>query len=289
MIFESREVNGRVRRRPLIIIIIAAVLLIILALVTATNKNPSIAENVVGTIITPIQSVASSVSNAVVSFVRGIFNTTDLDIENEQLKERIAQLEEYETQLTEVQAENERLKNLLDFVESNPEMQTISGRIVGKSPGIWVDVVLVSAGRNAGVEVDMPVISGNNLVGKVVEVGATWCKVKAIIDTDMSVSVIVQRTRDNGILKGALSTTGEDDLCDLYYLPYNTDITPGDLVITSGLGGIYPAGLVVGEISEVSRQQDSQQRSAVVTPEVDFNHLEDVTIITGFPETEEVG
>jgi rod shape-determining protein MreC len=72
-------------------------------------------------------------------------------------------------------------------------------------------------------------------------------------------------------------------------LPYNTDITPGDLVITSGLGGIYPAGLVVGEISEVSRPQDSQQRSAVVTPEVDFNHLEDVTIITGFPETEEVG
>ena len=127
----------------------------------------------------------------------------------------------------------------------------------------------------------MPVVNAYGLVGKVTDVGATWCKVTSIIDGSMNVSVMVERTRDNGIVKGSLAVGSDGYNLELSYLPSGSDLVPGDKIVTSGLGGgSYPKAISVGIVTEVIRRtDDSEMRNAIVEPSVDFLHLEEVMVL----------
>ena len=153
--------------------------------------------------------------------------------------------------------------------------------MTARSTGVWFRSFTINAGRNRGIDVDMPVINANGLVGIVSEVGATWSKVTAIIDSDMSIPIMVERTRDGCMLRGVLDTASAVQKMELYYLPSDrTDLIPGDVVLTSGIGGVYPKGIRVGAVSEVMTSSGSGV-NAIVTPAVDFLHLEEVMVITG--------
>lgn len=126
----------------------------------------------------------------------------------------------------------------------------------------------------------MPVICADGLVGRVTEVGATWSKVTAMIDAETSVPVMVERTRDNCMVRGVLNTVDSEAGMELYYLPRDrTDLVPGDTVITSGIGGIYPKGIKIGSVREVLTSDG--EANAIISPSVDFVHIEEVFIITG--------
>jgi rod shape-determining protein MreC len=120
--------------------------------------------------------------------------------------------------------------------------QYVTGTVIGRSQGIWFDTFTISVGRSQGVEKNMPVVNANGLVGRVSEVGATWCKVIALVDSSTNVSVMVERTRDNGMVRGLLEAGTATDSLELYYLPSDSDLTPGDKIVTSGIGGLYPKG-----------------------------------------------
>ncbi len=264
--------------RPLIIAIVAVVVLVILIAVTAGSRSMTFIESAVGSVVQPVQTFASNASAAIIDFFNRLFRTTDADLENEQLHLRITQLEQQAIELEDLRQENERLREMLHFAQSNTELEYVSASVIGKSQGIWFDTFTINVGRNHGIEAQMPVVTADGLVGRVTEVGATWSKVSAVIDPRTSVSVMVQRTRVNGMVRGRLESGTTSDVLELYYLPANSDLVPGDIIVTSGLGGIYPKGIMVGEITEVARS-DEGDYNALLTAAVDFNHIEEVMVI----------
>ena len=178
---------------------------------------------------------------------------------------------------------NKRLRELLNY-EVEPGLEYVTALVIGRDPNHWYDTFIINLGLTDGIEVDMPVVNGDGLIGRIVEVGVTWSKVMPIVDSSSGVSGFVVRTRDNGILNGTPTAGNESALLRMSKLVLDADLMPGDMVITSGQGGVFPKGLPIGEVTEVSQSDDGMRNQAVVTPHVDFAHLEEVMIITTVPE-----
>ena len=269
------------RNRPLMITIIVVILLLVVLIVTAGENNMSGTESFVGSIFTPIQRALYSATDAIGDFFERMFSGSALQTENLELRARVAELEGQLADYNEIKAENERLSALLNFDTSKQELEFVTARVIGSNaPGHWFNIFIIDAGLSQGIVVNMPVINGDGLVGRVVDVGAGFSRVMAIIDSSSGVSGIVERTRDYGILTGLAGSGDEDTLMEMGNLPLDADLMPGDTVITSGLAGIFPKGLPIGEVTEVRPSKDGMRNQAVVTPWVDFEHLEEVMIIT---------
>ena len=223
--------------KPLLIAMVAVILLLLLAALTSGGRTLTFVESTVGTVLQPVQSFASRASDSIISFMENLLNTTDADVENQQLKVYVSQLEQSLSEMDSLRTENERLKQLLAFADSTPDLTYVTGSVIGRSQGIWFDTFTINLGRSQGVEKNMPVVNANGLVGHVTDVGATWSKVVAIIDSSVSVSVMVERTRDSGMVRGMLEAGNDADKLELYYLPSDSDLIPGDKIVTSGIGG----------------------------------------------------
>ena len=277
------------KNKLFIVLVIALVILGGLAAFTAGNRAAvTWVEDAVNTVAQPIQRFSVRASNSIIDFFERVFKTSDADRENEQLKVRIAQYEIMENELDNLRQENERLKELLNYADTVEDYERVTAPVIGRSQGIWFNQFTVGAGRNQGVEEDMAVINGTGLVGRVTSVSANTCKVTAIIDSTSDVSVIVERTRDYGFVRGLLEAGGGDDTMELYFLPMGNDLVPGDVLVTSGADGVFPRGLSVGSVLEVSRSsEDAEDRDALVSPTVDFLRLEEVVILTRGPQEEE--
>ncbi len=277
------------KNKLFIVLVIALVILGGLAAFTAGNRAAvTWVEDAVNTVAQPIQRFSVRASNSIIDFFERVFKTSDADRENEQLKVRIAQYEIMENELDNLRQENERLKELLNYADTVEDYERVTAPVIGRSQGIWFNQFTVGAGRNQGVEEDMAVINGAGLVGRVTSVSANTCKVTAIIDSTSDVSVIVERTRDYGFVRGLLEAGGGDDTMELYFLPMGNDLVPGDVLVTSGADGVFPRGLSVGSVLEVSRSsEDAEDRDALVSPTVDFLRLEEVVILTRGPQEEE--
>ena len=277
------------KNKLFIFLVIALVILGGLAAFTAGNRAAvTWMEDAINTVAQPIQRFSVRASNSIIDFFERVFKTSDADRENEQLKVRIAQYEIMENELNNLRQENQRLKELLDYADTVEEYERVTAPVIGRSQGIWFNQFTVGAGRNQGVEEDMAVINGAGLVGRVTSVSANTCKVTAIIDSTSDVSVIVERTRDYGFVRGLLEAGGGDDTMELYFLPMGNDLVPGAVLVTSGADGVFPRGLSVGSVLEVSRSsEDAEDRDALVSPTVDFLRLEEVVILTHGPEEEE--
>ena len=268
------------RNRPLMVTIIVLVILLVLLVITAGGNNMSGAESVLGSIFTPMQRALYSATDSIGDFFDRIFSGVDVQTENQALMARVAELEGQLQDYNEIKRENDRLKTLLNFDTQDNTLEYQAAHIIGKAPGYWFNMFIIDAGISQGIRVNMPVVNADGLVGRVVHTGAGWSRVMTIIDTSSGVSGIVERTRDNGVLSGA-STTGDDKpLLAMSNLPLDADLMPGDTVITSGLAGIFPKGIRIGEVIEVSPSDDGMRNTAIVRPWVDFGHLEEVMIIT---------
>ena len=269
--------RGLFKNKPFVIMLIAIVLLGILAFATSGERSVSWLESTLGAVVQPVQTFASKASDSIIGFFQRIFKTTDADKELEGVAEENEKL----------QAENERLKKLLNYSGVSEDYTFVTAAVIGNSQGIWFDVFTINAGRNKGIQKDMAVVNADGLVGRITEVGATWSKVTSIIDSSTEVSVMVDRTRDIGLTRGTL-TAGDDNMLELYFLASGYDLVPGDVIITNGMGSVYPRGITVGTVTEVARRTEgsSADRNAALQPSVDFGHLEEVMVITGTGEEE---
>ena len=268
--------RGILKNKPLIIMLIAILLLGILAFVTSADRSVSWIESTLGSVIQPVQSFAAKASNGIISFVQKVFKTSDAD---KQLQVRMAQLEQAADENAKLKAENERLKKLLNYVETLENYEYVTAVVTGNSQGVWFETFTINAGRNKGIEKDMPVVCAEGLIGRVIEVGANWSKATAIIDPSSEVSVMVERTRDIGVVRGSFSATSDNQL-ELYFLPSGFDLVPGDKIVTSGMSSIFPKTITVGTVSEVTRRSaEGSQSNAIIEPAVDFGHLEEVLVL----------
>ena len=269
--------------KPILIMVIAVVLLLILAFFSAGSRTIPWLENTVGAIARPVQTIAFKVSNGIAGFFSNIFNSTDADLEIAKYRQELAMYEQMKLDYSELQKENDRLRGMLGYADSIGVSQYVTGRVIGKSNGVWFDMITIDVGRKHGVEAGMPVMCGDGLVGRVTDVGSDWSKVTSIIDSSVNVAVTVERTRDNCMVRGVFSSNSAKSSLELYYLPTDlTDLVPGDIIMTSGLGGIYPKGIRVGTVEEVMLDTDTSGIKAVVAPSVDFLHVEEIMVITGF-------
>ncbi|MDH5661610.1 MAG: rod shape-determining protein MreC [Elusimicrobiota bacterium] len=203
--------------------------------------------------------------------------------ENRILKEKITSLLQEKEELRETISEIKRLKRILNYQEEAP-YEVVSARVVGWTPSLFSSALLVDKGTKQGFEKDTPVVAwqegrnsqenGMAVVGRISDCGPDMSKVLLITDTNSELAAMVQRSREKGVIAG----TGERALL-LKYLSPTADLGIGDLIITSGMGRTFPAGLVIGSVEEVLTGVGGLERQARVVPRVNINQLEDVQII----------
>lgn len=193
-----------------------------------------------------------------------------LEAENTQLRAENTQLRESEAQLR-------ILSGLVEYARSQPEAKYLTANLIGRDTSPLLSFILLDRGSDDGVIKGMPVVTGRGLVGRVVEVSPGACKVQPVTDPASAVAARLQTSRESGIVVGQLGGGLE-----MQFITQQTKVEPGEIVLTSGLGGTFPAGIVLGTVSAVQQLNYEVLQNADVVPAVDLNQLEIVLIITNF-------
>lgn len=224
-------------------------------------------------IIAPLQEAVTGS----IRFARGIwghyFNLVSVAQENDHLKKKLRRIVEKNSQHNEVELSNQRLRNLLNFKETTTS-KVLAAEVISVDPSFWFKAVIIDKGRSDGVDRGLPVVIRQGIAGQVVDVSSRYSKVMLIIDRNSSIDALVQRTRARGIIKGEGS--GE---CLFKYVLRKDDVRVGDKIIASGLDGVFPKGLPVGDVKEVVRRNSGVFQEVRVVPYIDFEKLEEVLVI----------
>jgi rod shape-determining protein MreC len=266
--------------RTFVMVIVFVILLTLLAVVTASRiQSMTVAESALGRVLSPVKSIVYDLTSRVYGYFADFGERRAVFQRYEDLSRRVSELEQELTGMSELERENERLKALLNFAEQVDRFTFAGGGVTGKDPGNWFNTFTIDAGSASGIEKDMAVVNEDGLLGRVFDVGYNWAKVRTIIDGRSAVSGMIERTRDNGLIRGNNRLGFEDGLLRMIYLPLDTEIVVGDKVLTSGLDGIFPKGLVIGEIKEILGREHELYVSAIIKPAADFRRLEEVLVI----------
>ncbi len=246
-----------------------------------------------------LQVVLAPLQRAATALVTGIGDLSQTVRQVRELRARVAELEEQVNALTienvrlrEYEAEVVQLRGLLGFVEANPTWAFLGadvvgrsacinapcGDVVGQEPNPYLRYITINVGQADGVAVGMPVVTGGAvLVGRVAETGLHTSKVQLITDPGSNVAAILQRSRATGLVVGQ-----PDGSLRMIYIPQEDTVQVGDVVLTSGLGGAFPRGLVLGQVSQVVKQDFALFQEAVIHPAVDYRRVELTLVITLF-------
>ncbi len=265
----------------LVIFVLSAVLLMALQ---QTGRLGTL-EGAVALVMAPGQLGLSSITDRIVQTVDtlGSFRV---------LQERTAELESINRsllaenlRLQEIERENQRLRELLSFGETRPGIELRGGqiiaRVIGRDSNNFLNFVMVDLGSRHGIEVGMPVLNNEGLVGRVSQVTNTSSKILLITDPLSTVNAILQSSRLTGVVNGVV---GDDPV--MGYIPQGTLIGVGEVVLSSGMGGNFPKGIPIGQVIEVRQRDFEVFQEAVVRPIVDFGRLEFVLIVTNFDPLE---
>ena len=175
---------------------------------------------------------------------------------------------------------NERLRNLLDFQKNITEL-VVAAEVIGKDPSAWFKTVIIDKGSADGLVKGLPVVMPQGIAGQVIEVANHYSKVMLIIDRNSAVDALVQRTRARGVIKGEST-----DQCRLDYVLRKKDVQVGDIIVSSGLDGIYPKGLRIGIVAEVVDHDADIFHEVILAPFVDFEKLEEVLVVLNIQKHE---
>jgi len=265
----------------------------LLLLIFRTGRTVKVGRALFLYLLAPNPRIVSKLLSETGRIGRSISQLVSAREENKILQERITSLLQEKEKLQETISESKRLKRILNYQEETP-YELVSARVVGWTPSLFSSALLIDKGINQGFEKDTPMVAwqegGNSqdpgvadfslrlngmaVVGRISESGPDMSKVLLITDANSELAAMVQRSREKGVIAG----TGKRVLL-LKYLSPTADLEIGDLIITSGMGRIFPAGLVIGSVEEVLRGVGGLEKRAWVVPRVNINQLEDVQII----------
>ena len=264
------------------ILFAGAVIAVAMAALSFFSVTSSPLVNMTKTLTSPFRSAYTAVATWFNDKQNYYRNTTALEEENAALRQRIAQMEEDIRQAELDSDENQRLRELLELREQRRDFQLEAALITEHAVSNWTSSLSLNKGTAHGVENGDCVIDETGaLVGIVREVGVNWCTVLTIVDTDTSLGAQVFRTKDLGIAQGDFALMEENRL-RLEYLSAGSQLLGGDVVQTSGLGGFYPSGLVIGTVDVVQIDDSGSASYAVLIPSVEFDDLTEVFIIKDF-------
>lgn len=240
-------------------------------------------ENIIGTVFTPVKSAAAYIGNSVEKFFRTFADYDRLKSENETLKAENDDLTVRLEKGYHLETENERLRKLLELTDKLPEYNKTEATVVSVSDDKVSSVFTVNKGSLSGIKVKDVVVSSEGLVGYVRDVGFSWATVVTILDPQVAVGAFLPRTELVAMTEGHRELKS-DGLCRLSYLENTSLINRGDTVVTSGLGGLYPEGITIGKISEITVRDNGLSQYGIITPAVDFSSLRYVCILSAKTE-----
>jgi rod shape-determining protein MreC len=235
-------------------------------------------ERMVTTILSPVEYLVAKVSYSAKqagSFTGQLFT---LYSDNQALRVENDKLKQTDVNITELLAENERLKAMLDYKKGAAQFDLLPAVVVARDPGSWTNIIIIDRGAKDGITKGMPVVTPQGLAGNVISVFSNSAKVQLILDSHSAVGALVQRpeSRVAAIVEGVASSPLSPRMVKI---ARDADIIKGDKIITSGFGGIYPKGLLVGEVTDVVNEEGGLLKYAVLKTAVDFDRLEEVFVI----------
>ncbi len=262
------------------ILIPTLIFLLALSLISAnlhSHEKMSFFEALVVEVTAPVQKVVGGVISGIGNVWRSYFNLVGLQRENTELRRELLKLKLQANRYREADLANQRLRSLLNFKKSIAT-PLLPAEVVAFDPSGWFQTILIDKGRKDGMVRDMAVVSAEGLVGRVIGVSSRHAKVLLILDGNSAVDALIQRSRARGILVGL-----GRERCLLKYVQRNEDVRVGDQVISSGMGGVFPKGLLLGEVQEVVRGDSGLFQRVEVAPAANFNRLEEVMVVVQVP------
>lgn len=271
------------RNNGILLLVIALLLSILIGLGSALlGGRVDPLSNLMNIAATPLRGGIAAAADWVEGVYAYVFEYGRLQEELDSLRSQVAELEEQVRQGQEASRENEHLRELLDLQQRRRDFTFEAAKVTARSTSNWESILTISKGTSSGVEAGSCVVTENGvLVGVVSEAGLNWAAVSTIINTDIEIGGIVNRTFSAGVLEGDFSLMSQGRL-KMNYLPEGAQLVSGDEVLTSGRGDVYPSGLVVGQVEGVFTDPSGQTRYAVVRPAVDLEALIEVFVIKEF-------
>lgn len=242
---------------------------------------------IAGYTIVPFEEGISAVGSFLNNRSEELGQIKDLIAENDSLKKQVDELTIENTRLQQDRYELTNLRELYKLDAQYDEYEKVGARIIARDSGNWFYSFVINKGSNDGITIDMNVISGSGLVGRIVDVGPNWAKVKAIIADDSKVSAMVLSSSDNMIVSGDLKLYASGVISFEQLVDSDDKIVEGDKIVTSNISDKYLPGILIGYISTINRDANNLTKSGYITLAVDFEHLEEVLVILELKQTVE--
>jgi len=269
------------KKSKLRLLLPVVLVLLFLSLMPRAQKRMMWYEQILSNAVAPFQWVFSSMGDGIDGIWDGYFNLVGTARENKELKSENARLKGKLTTIDEVKSENERLRNLMNYQDVF-DMESVVSRVVANDPRAEFKSVMIDKGVKDGIKLYMPVVGPKGLVGRIGRVTNGSAQVLLLNDPNSAVDAMVQRSRARGLLVGASARTKlktGNFLTRLEYLRRVSDIHDADVIVTSGLDGVFPPGLPVGTVHDIRKSQDGIFKEAEVVPFENFQELQEVMVL----------
>ena len=248
-------------------------------IIFSLKSNSSIISSGVGSVISPLQKIIYNANDKLKGSFDFFINFSKVKQENEELAAKNAELENKLIEYNRMKEENTTLREMFDYSQANQNYNYLGCNIVGYSGGNISNGYIIDKGINDGVKKDMIVITPAGLVGKVTKSESNYSIVQTILNENIAVASMVESTRETtGILQG-ITDSKNKNLTMLSNIPIDSEIKEGDVILTSGLGGMYPQEIRIGEVVSVEVDSVGIMKKAIVKPYVDFNKLEGLFVV----------
>jgi len=275
----------------LIIILLSLIFLVIIMGLTIGNRQLSWPEKLIKDSVSWVQSTVSKPANAVAGFFEDVNSYSVIFEENKALKQSLQQHSQVVAELNDLKEENERLKDMLEYKDNvKDQYQLYPARVIARSPDRWNNMLVIDKGSNDGMKENMAVITTSGLIGKVYSVSSFSSNVQLISDSEHGGFVFAEiqsNPRAYGVVEGY---SRADNLLKIDKIDPNAQIEPGQLVTTSSLGGVFPSGLLIGEIVYVEEGENGGlTKTAYIKPSADLYHINEVFVIVNAQTVEPAG
>lgn len=262
-----------------LLLILTCVCVALMAVTFFTDYSASPLNKLVGYVVVPFQDGVSRIGTWISVRIDELGELRVVLKENQELKEQIAELTVQNTQLQQDKYELNNLRELYKLDEQYSGYEKVGARIIARDSGNWFHAFTIDKGADDGLAIDMNVIAGGGLVGRIVDIGPNWAKVNAVINDGSNVSSMVLASSDTFMVTGSLELMEEGVIGFGQLIDSQDKVEVGDKVVTSNISDKYLPSILVGYISEIYQDSNNITKSGKITPAVDFEHLEEVLVI----------
>lgn len=278
----KRQTKINIKPKILIFVLtLVCIATLILSVVSPSFSKPI--KTVMGSVVVPLQEGMNSIGEWVGNKSDALKTVRKLKKENAKLSNKVAELTEENSLLAQNKYELERLRDMYQLDKDYSSYPKIGANVISKDAGNFFNIFTINKGSDDGIKKDMNVISGGGLVGLVFEVGRNYAKVRSIIDDESSTSVSFPNTSETAIVSGDLKLM-KDNLMNITEISKDAKIAEGDMVVTSKISNKFLPGILVGYVMKTSKDPNELTQSGQITPVVDFQHIDEVLVITTLKE-----